>query len=136
VQAVPDLDPPLVGGVVLVLSALLLLVFGSEVSTAAAGAFLEQACDAPRWPVLAACVVLAFAPVYYFAPDVEQRFKWVSPGRSSRLPSGSCSRYSSRFSSTASAPWPESRSSPPSAKGPNTSLTFRPLQLGSRRGLL
>ncbi len=83
-QAVPDLDPPLLGSVVLVLSALLLLVFGSEVSAAAAdafgfGAFFEQGCDAPRWPVLAACVVLAFALVCYFAPDVEQRFKWVRP---------------------------------------------------------
>ena len=68
-QAVPDLDPPPFGGVVLVLSSLLLLVFGSEVGAAAAGAFFEQGCDAPRWPVLAACVV-AFAPVCYFAPDV------------------------------------------------------------------
>ena len=71
--------------VVLVLSALLLLFFGSEVSTAAAGAFgfgafFKRMSDALQWPVLASLVLLAFALVYYFAPDVEQRFKWISPG--------------------------------------------------------
>ena len=25
-------------------------------------------------------MLFAFALVYYFAPDVEQRFKWISPG--------------------------------------------------------
>jgi membrane protein len=71
--------------VALVLSALLLLVFGSEVSAAAAsafgfGAFFERVSDTLEWPVLASFVLLAFALVYYFAPDVEQRFKWVSLG--------------------------------------------------------
>jgi membrane protein len=71
--------------VALVLSALLLLVFGSEVSAAAAsafgfGAFFERVSDTLEWPVLASFGLLAFALVYYFAPDVEQRFKWVSLG--------------------------------------------------------
>jgi membrane protein len=33
-----------------------------------------------QWPVLLFLVVLAFALVYYYAPDVEQRFRWISPG--------------------------------------------------------
>jgi membrane protein len=33
-----------------------------------------------QWPVLVFFVLFAFALVYYFAPDVEQHFKWVSPG--------------------------------------------------------
>jgi hypothetical protein len=62
VQAVPDLDPPLFGSVVLVLSALLLLGFGSEVSAAAASAFgsgrsssrRATRCGGRFWP-LASC---------------------------------------------------------------------------------
>lgn len=33
-----------------------------------------------QWPVLAVIVLLAFALVYYFAPDVEQKFKFITPG--------------------------------------------------------
>lgn len=33
-----------------------------------------------QWPVLFCEVLLAFSLVYYFAPDVEQRFRWVSLG--------------------------------------------------------
>lgn len=33
-----------------------------------------------QWPVLVAVVLLAFALMYYFAPDIEQDFKWITPG--------------------------------------------------------
>ena len=33
-----------------------------------------------QWPVLFCEVLLAFSLVYYFAPDVEQRFRWISLG--------------------------------------------------------
>jgi membrane protein len=33
-----------------------------------------------QWPVLFCEVLLAFSFVYYFASDVEQRFRWVSLG--------------------------------------------------------
>ncbi len=33
-----------------------------------------------RWVVIAAFLLLAFAITYYFGPDVEQKFKFISPG--------------------------------------------------------
>jgi len=33
-----------------------------------------------RWVIVAAFLLLGFAVIYYFGPDVEQRFKLVSPG--------------------------------------------------------
>jgi membrane protein len=33
-----------------------------------------------QWPVLILVVLIAFALMYYFAPNVQQRFKWITPG--------------------------------------------------------
>src|SRR5436309_12030277 len=33
-----------------------------------------------QWPVVFALVALAIALVYYFAPDAEQDFVWITPG--------------------------------------------------------
>jgi membrane protein len=33
-----------------------------------------------QWPVLLALVLCAFSLVYYFAPDVQQRFRWIRTG--------------------------------------------------------
>ena len=33
-----------------------------------------------RWPIIFALVATAIAMVYYFAPDVEQNFVWITPG--------------------------------------------------------
>src|SRR3712207_3496959 len=33
-----------------------------------------------QWPIVACVVLFAFALIYYFAPAVEQRFRWISPG--------------------------------------------------------
>jgi membrane protein len=34
-----------------------------------------------QWPVVLACIILAFALIYYFAPDFhEQAWKWLTPG--------------------------------------------------------
>ena len=33
-----------------------------------------------QWPVLLGFVLLAFALVYYYAPSVDQDFRWISPG--------------------------------------------------------
>lgn len=33
-----------------------------------------------RWTVVLAALLLAFATIYYFGPDVEQKFKFISPG--------------------------------------------------------
>ena len=38
-----------------------------------------------QWPVVLACMILAFALIYYFAPDIhEQAWKWLTPGAGDR----------------------------------------------------
>lgn len=69
----------------LLISALVLVVFGLDIGRAVAdvvglGDAFAVLWGVLQWPVLLAFVLLAFALVYYFAPDVEQRFRWVSPG--------------------------------------------------------
>jgi len=70
---------------VLILAGVLLLVFGEPIGRAVANVFglgevFELAWNIVRWPVAFLFLVLTVALIYYFAPDVEQRFKWVSPG--------------------------------------------------------
>ena len=69
----------------LLLGALVLVVFGPQIGGAIAdvvglGYVFEVVWNVAKWPVLLAVVLFAFALVYYFAPDVEQRFRYVSPG--------------------------------------------------------
>ena len=73
------------GVAVLLLTSLALVVFGPEIGGAIAdavglGSVFEVVWNVAKWPVLVCIVLFAFALVYYFAPDVEQRFKFVSPG--------------------------------------------------------
>ena len=73
------------GVAALLLSALALVVFGEPIGKAVAdavglGGVFEAVWNTLKWPVLLAVVLFAFALVYYFAPDVEQEFKFVSPG--------------------------------------------------------
>ncbi len=73
------------GVAVLLLFALGLVVFGPELGVAVADvvglSFVFQLVwTIVQWPVLIFIVMFAFALVYYYAPDVEQRFKWISPG--------------------------------------------------------
>lgn len=71
---------------VLLLMALGLVVFGIPLAETIAsnvpglGTAFSWAWAIAQWPVLISFVLFAYALVYYFAPDVEQRFKWVSPG--------------------------------------------------------
>lgn len=69
----------------LILVALGLVVFGFEIGEAVAnavglGSVFSVAWKILQWPVLLGIVLLAFALVYYYAPDAEQRFRFVSPG--------------------------------------------------------
>ena len=73
------------GVAALLISALVLVVFGYQIGAAVAeavglGTVFGIVWNIARWPVLLAVVLFAFALVYYFAPNVEQRFRWVSPG--------------------------------------------------------
>jgi membrane protein len=73
------------GVAALLITALVLVVFGPQIGGAIAdvvglGFVFELVWNIVKWPVLIGIVLFAFALVYYFAPDVEQRFRYVSPG--------------------------------------------------------
>jgi membrane protein len=73
------------GVAALLLCALVLVVFGPEIGGAVAdaaglGTVFQIIWNIVQWPVLVLLVVFAFALIYYYAPDVEQRFRWISPG--------------------------------------------------------
>ncbi len=72
--------------VTLLLVALGLVVFGPEWAATlarpspAVGPAFVLAWRIIQWPVLLSGVLFAFALVYSFAPDVQQRFRFISPG--------------------------------------------------------
>jgi membrane protein len=71
---------------VLIISALVLVLYGGQVAEALSGALrlggaFSAAWGVIRWPVVLAFVFLAFGLIYYFAPNLhEQKFRWVLPG--------------------------------------------------------
>ncbi|MEP6705751.1 MAG: YihY/virulence factor BrkB family protein, partial [Acidobacteriota bacterium] len=75
-----------VGLVVLILTALSLIVYGGEIGSGVAGYFDQGTLFATVWAVLqvplaVVFVLLAFAMVYYFAPDLyDQKWYWITPG--------------------------------------------------------
>jgi membrane protein len=70
----------------LIISALVLVLYGHDLAEWVAGSFglggaFELAWKIIQWPVVLAFVLLAFALIYYFAPDLhDQDWKWVTPG--------------------------------------------------------
>jgi membrane protein len=70
----------------LVASALLLVLYGGGIgqalaARAGAGDAFTSAWAVLQWPLVLACVLLAFALVYYLAPDVrDMRWQWITPG--------------------------------------------------------
>ena len=69
----------------LLILALVLLVFGASFGGGLAGLVglgpvFEAVWSVVQWPLLACFVLFAFALVYYFAPAVEQRWRWISAG--------------------------------------------------------
>jgi membrane protein len=70
---------------VLVLVGVLLLVVGEPIGKTVANIFglgdlFLLVWDIARWPVALLFMVLTVALLYYFAPDVEQPFRWITPG--------------------------------------------------------
>lgn len=70
---------------VLILSGVLLLVLGPGIGSAIAGVFglddtFELVWNIVRWPIALGFMVLAVALIFYFAPDVNQPFRWITPG--------------------------------------------------------
>jgi membrane protein len=67
------------------LLAVVLLIFGPQLGGGLAsliglGSVFGIIWNILRWPVSAGLLVVALALVYYFAPDVEQKWKWITPG--------------------------------------------------------
>src|ERR687898_962015 len=71
--------------IVLLVGALVLVIFGESIGVRVAdlvglGSLFATLWSIVQWPVVALVVLFAFALIYYFAPAVEQRFRWISPG--------------------------------------------------------
>jgi membrane protein len=62
-----------------------LLIFGPQIggwiaAQVGLGTVFEITWNILRWPVIVLLLILAMALIYYFAPDVEQKWKWITPG--------------------------------------------------------
>jgi membrane protein len=69
----------------LIIGGFALVVFGGVIQDALAGLvgrneMLLAFFAALRWVIIAVCLLLGFALIYHFGPDVEQQFRFVSPG--------------------------------------------------------
>jgi membrane protein len=71
---------------VLIVSALVLMFYGGEIGESLAarldlGGAFKAAWKILQWPIVFAFVLLAFALIYYFAPDLKhQKWYWITPG--------------------------------------------------------
>jgi membrane protein len=71
---------------VLIIAALVLILYGHNIAETVAGKFglgevFEVSWKVLQWPVILAFVLLAFALIYYFAPDLkEHAWTFVTPG--------------------------------------------------------
>lgn len=71
---------------VLIISALLLVVAGGRIAEGVVNAYgfgpaFEIAWKIIQWPVAFAFLILAFALIFYFAPDLrDQKWHWLTPG--------------------------------------------------------
>jgi membrane protein len=70
---------------VLILVGVLLLVVGEPIGRTIANIFglgelFELVWNIVRWPVALFFMVFTVALLYYFAPDVDQPFRWITPG--------------------------------------------------------
>jgi membrane protein len=80
-----------VGLSLLFLLSLVLLMFGTRIGGLIADrvdfGFFKVAWDLMLVPVILFLLSLAIATVYFFTPDVEQKWKWISPGSVVVIPS-------------------------------------------------
>lgn len=70
---------------VLILLGVLLMVFGPTIGETIANVFgldevFVMVWNIVRWPAAFLFLVLTVALIYYFAPDVDQPFRWITPG--------------------------------------------------------
>ena len=74
-----------IGLALFIILAMVLLIFGPQIGAWIAaqvnlGRAFELTWTILRWPVIAVLMMVATAILYYFAPDVEQDWKWLTPG--------------------------------------------------------
>jgi membrane protein len=74
-----------VGISLFIIFSLILLTFGPQIGGWIAdqvglGTIFRIAWNLLRWPVIVGLIILAMALIYYIAPDVEQRWQWITPG--------------------------------------------------------
>ena len=70
---------------VLMIGSMMLLIFGPELGGWLAdflglGRAFDVVWSWVRWPLIVFMMVFAVALIYYFAPDVEQDWRWITPG--------------------------------------------------------
>jgi membrane protein len=68
-----------------IIVALVLLTFGPQIGRWIAdlvglGQVFAVTWNILRWPVIVGLLIIAMALLYYFAPDVEQKWQWITPG--------------------------------------------------------
>ncbi|HLM00381.1 MAG TPA: YihY/virulence factor BrkB family protein [Pyrinomonadaceae bacterium] len=72
--------------VILIMSALLMTLYGGEIGSGIADYFRQGTLFATVWtliqvPLVLVFVLVSFALIYYFAPDVyDQKWYWITPG--------------------------------------------------------
>jgi membrane protein len=69
----------------LLMVSVVLLIFGPQIGGLLAhyiglGTEFEVIWNIARWPIIIVFLTVAMANIYYFAPDVEQKWKWITPG--------------------------------------------------------
>ncbi len=70
----------------LIISTLVLVIYGDRIADIVAGSFslgsaFKLTWKVGQWPIVLACMLFAFALIYYFAPDLhDQSWKWLTPG--------------------------------------------------------
>lgn len=74
-----------IGLSIFLVSSIILLMFGPQIGGWLAdfvglGSAFEIGWNILRWPVILFLVITAVAAIYYFAPDVDQHWKWITPG--------------------------------------------------------
>ena len=69
------------GVAILLTGAVAIVIAGGPAAEAFWGGIVTMAIKIMQWPVAIALVLLGFALVYFFAPDVkEQKWHWITPG--------------------------------------------------------
>jgi len=69
----------------LLMVSIVLLIFGPQIGGLLAyyiglGTEFEVIWNIARWPIIIVFLIVAMANIYYFAPDVEQNWRWITPG--------------------------------------------------------